>query len=291
MNGPVHATGRPGEILQPGRGPMPGPHYLPSLPDQVRWGSSRPPAASRRCGSAPARPSPSTRSRTRASSRTRAGPVAYFGAHGCRAAGPHRRDRDRRRVRPDRPRLRRGRSARRDRTDPRRRRRARRRAQGRDALVPAPGPVRGGVQPARQGRAGPAARRLGSGRNHPRRGDAAGRHRRPAHRHPHRLRQRLGVHARSSPIGASRSGRCRRRRADHPVPAQPVHRHNRRRVRRSRQPDRSRPQLDPADPGRRQHRHQRRSPPARRSTCRSSPRARCSTPATRTWRWATARWR
>jgi acetamidase/formamidase len=28
----------PGEILQPGRGPIHGRHYLPSLPDQVRWG-------------------------------------------------------------------------------------------------------------------------------------------------------------------------------------------------------------------------------------------------------------
>jgi acetamidase/formamidase len=32
------ATGLPGEILQPGRGPVPGRHYLPSRPDQVRWG-------------------------------------------------------------------------------------------------------------------------------------------------------------------------------------------------------------------------------------------------------------
>jgi acetamidase/formamidase len=28
----------PGEVLQPGRGPIHGRHYLPSLPDQVRWG-------------------------------------------------------------------------------------------------------------------------------------------------------------------------------------------------------------------------------------------------------------
>ena len=28
----------PGEVLQPGRGPIHGQHYLPSLPDQVRWG-------------------------------------------------------------------------------------------------------------------------------------------------------------------------------------------------------------------------------------------------------------
>jgi acetamidase/formamidase len=28
----------PGQILQPGKGPIPGRHYLPSTPDQVRWG-------------------------------------------------------------------------------------------------------------------------------------------------------------------------------------------------------------------------------------------------------------
>jgi acetamidase/formamidase len=33
----AHASA-PGEILQPGRGPIHGRHYLPSLPDQVRWG-------------------------------------------------------------------------------------------------------------------------------------------------------------------------------------------------------------------------------------------------------------
>jgi acetamidase/formamidase len=31
-------TRLPGEILQPGKGPIDGKHYLPSLPDQVRWG-------------------------------------------------------------------------------------------------------------------------------------------------------------------------------------------------------------------------------------------------------------
>jgi acetamidase/formamidase len=32
------ATTSPGQILQPGKGPIPGRHYLPSTPDQVRWG-------------------------------------------------------------------------------------------------------------------------------------------------------------------------------------------------------------------------------------------------------------
>ena len=31
-------SGLPGEVLQPGRGPIHGRHYLASLPDQVRWG-------------------------------------------------------------------------------------------------------------------------------------------------------------------------------------------------------------------------------------------------------------
>jgi acetamidase/formamidase len=31
-------TALPGEVLQPGRGPIHGKHYLPSVPDQVRWG-------------------------------------------------------------------------------------------------------------------------------------------------------------------------------------------------------------------------------------------------------------
>ena len=35
--GPARA-GRPAEVLQPGRGPIHGRHYLPSRPDQVRWG-------------------------------------------------------------------------------------------------------------------------------------------------------------------------------------------------------------------------------------------------------------
>lgn len=32
------ATALPGEVLQPGKGPIHGKHYLPSLPEQVRWG-------------------------------------------------------------------------------------------------------------------------------------------------------------------------------------------------------------------------------------------------------------
>jgi acetamidase/formamidase len=36
--GAASGSGAPGEILQPGRGPIHGKHYLRSLPDQVRWG-------------------------------------------------------------------------------------------------------------------------------------------------------------------------------------------------------------------------------------------------------------
>jgi acetamidase/formamidase len=38
MSGPAAAVTMPREILQPGVGPIHGQHYLPSLPDQVRWG-------------------------------------------------------------------------------------------------------------------------------------------------------------------------------------------------------------------------------------------------------------
>jgi acetamidase/formamidase len=35
---PTGRTRLPGEVLQPGKGPIDGQHYLPSLPDQVYWG-------------------------------------------------------------------------------------------------------------------------------------------------------------------------------------------------------------------------------------------------------------
>ncbi|HEY0687493.1 MAG TPA: acetamidase/formamidase family protein, partial [Kribbella sp.] len=35
---PQRPTAVPGEVLQPGRGPIHGQHYLKSTPDQVRWG-------------------------------------------------------------------------------------------------------------------------------------------------------------------------------------------------------------------------------------------------------------
>ena len=121
MNRPVHATGRPGEILQPGRGPMPGQHYLPSLPDQVRWGyvpaTGSEPVLRIRSGETVTVDTVSHEGILEDQGRD---PVALLRrARGAARPGPQRRDRDRRRVRPDRPQLRRGRSARRDRTDPR----------------------------------------------------------------------------------------------------------------------------------------------------------------------------
>jgi len=83
VNRPVHATGRPGEILQPGRGPMPGQHYLPSLPDQVRWGyvpaTGSEPVLRIRSGETVTVDTVSHEGILEDQGRD---PVAYFGAHG-----------------------------------------------------------------------------------------------------------------------------------------------------------------------------------------------------------------
>ncbi len=77
------ATGLPGEILQPGRGPIHGQHYLPSLPDQVRWGyvpaTGSEPVLRIRSGETVTVDTVSHEGILEDQGRD---PVAYFGAHG-----------------------------------------------------------------------------------------------------------------------------------------------------------------------------------------------------------------
>lgn len=79
-------TRLPGEILQPGRGPIDGRHYLPSLPDQVTWGYVPPigsqPVLSVKSGDTVTVDTVSHEGILEDQGRD---PVAFFGSHGVPA--------------------------------------------------------------------------------------------------------------------------------------------------------------------------------------------------------------